>query len=99
VDELRSVVEHMIVQSRPPCIDSTLIPQYVTNPSAATGPALASGVNLGDEVRTYEKALICEALKQCHGVQTNAAKLLRIKLSTLNTKIKHYGINVRAFKA
>jgi DNA-binding NtrC family response regulator len=99
VDELRSVVEYMVLQSRPPCIDSSLIPPYVTNPSAAVGPSLASGVNLGDEVRQFEKALICEALKQCHGVQTNAAKLLRIKLSTLNTKIKHFGINVRAFKA
>jgi DNA-binding NtrC family response regulator len=37
--------------------------------------------------------LIRSALKQCNGNQSRAAKLLQLKSTTLNAKMKHYGIN------
>jgi DNA-binding NtrC family response regulator len=51
------------------------------------------GINFYDEVERYEIELIRSALNQCGGNQTQAAKLLNLKSTTLNAKMKHYGLN------
>jgi DNA-binding protein Fis len=53
---------------------------------------LAGGVDFYTEVQRFETSLIRLALDQTHGNQARAAKLLHIRPTTLNTKIKHYGI-------
>ncbi|HEU4834409.1 MAG TPA: helix-turn-helix domain-containing protein [Pyrinomonadaceae bacterium] len=50
-------------------------------------------INFYDEVERYEIELIRSALNQCHGNQSRAAKLLHLKSTTLNAKMKHYGLN------
>ena len=45
------------------------------------------------EVERYEIELIRSALNQCGGNQTRAAKLLHLKSTTLNAKMKHYGLH------
>ena len=45
------------------------------------------------EVERYEIELIKSALALCNGNQTHAAKLLTMKPTTLNAKMKHYGLN------
>jgi transcriptional regulator with GAF, ATPase, and Fis domain len=50
------------------------------------------GVCLYDEVQRFETALIRHALGRTGGSQTLAAKLLGVKLTTLNSKIKRYKI-------
>jgi transcriptional regulator with GAF, ATPase, and Fis domain len=45
-----------------------------------------------DEVRRFEMSLIRKALKTTSGCQLAAAKLLTLKPTTLNSKIKTYGI-------
>jgi DNA-binding NtrC family response regulator len=52
-----------------------------------------AGIDFYDEVERYEIELIRTALNQCGGNQTQAAKLLHLKLTTLNAKMKHYGLN------
>ena len=56
-------------------------------------------INLGDEgidfyqeIERYEIDLIRSALEHCGGNQTHAARLLQMKSTTLNAKMKHYGI-------
>jgi transcriptional regulator with GAF, ATPase, and Fis domain len=49
--------------------------------------------NLFERTQQFEKDLICAALIKTHGSQVKAAKLLGTKLSTLNFKIKRYGID------
>ena len=49
-------------------------------------------VRLHDEVQRFESSLIRHALGRTGGSQTRAAKLLGVKLTTLNTKIKRYKI-------
>ena len=49
-------------------------------------------VRLCDEVQRFEIDLICSALSRTAGNQTRAARLLGIKLTTLNSKIKRYKI-------
>lgn len=50
------------------------------------------GLNLADELKRYEIGLIRAALDKAHGSQTRAARMLGVKLTTLNTKIKRYQI-------
>jgi DNA-binding NtrC family response regulator len=45
------------------------------------------------EVERYEIELIKNALVLCKGNQSHAAKLLTMKPTTLNAKMKHYGLN------
>ena len=49
-------------------------------------------VNFADEVRRFETDLIRWALMRTGGHQRRAARLLNLKVTTLNAKIKRYGI-------
>ena len=51
-------------------------------------------IDLQSEVRRFETELIRSALIQTRGRQRQAARLLGTKVSTLNTKIKRYGIDI-----
>ena|SRR5215207_4433034 len=50
------------------------------------------GTRFSDEVRQFEVSLIRTALGRTSGSQTRAARLLGLKPTTLNAKIKRYGI-------
>jgi transcriptional regulator with GAF, ATPase, and Fis domain len=52
-----------------------------------------SGFDFYDEVSRFEIDLIRRALLQTGGHQVQAARLLNLKVTTLNSKIKHYQIN------
>jgi transcriptional regulator with GAF, ATPase, and Fis domain len=51
-------------------------------------------LNLREEVRRFEINLISSALRQSRGNQTLAAGLLSTKITTLNSKVKSYGIQI-----
>ncbi|HKU77912.1 MAG TPA: helix-turn-helix domain-containing protein [Pyrinomonadaceae bacterium] len=53
---------------------------------------IRNGARFSDEVRQFEVSLIRTALGRTSGSQTRAAKLLGLKPTTLNAKIKRYGI-------
>jgi DNA-binding NtrC family response regulator len=55
-------------------------------------PGAEGKLNLDDEVKRYEIALIRAALDKADGSQTHAARMLGVKVTTLNTKIKRYQI-------
>jgi len=57
-------------------------------------PDIESGVDFYDEVSRFEIDLIRRALVQTGGHQRRAARLLNLKVTTLNSKIKHYNIRV-----
>jgi len=56
------------------------------------------GISLHEEVRRYERELICAALAHTMGHQLKAARLLGVKATTLNAKIKQYGILARSYQ-
>ena len=58
-------------------------------------PELGSGIDFYDEVRRFEIELIKKALKRTDGCQRQAATLLGLNATTLNSKIKTYDINWR----
>jgi PAS domain S-box-containing protein len=55
-----------------------------------------SGIDFDEEVRSFEVHLITRALKQTRSNQKQAARLLKMKHTTLHTKIKRYGIALPA---
>jgi transcriptional regulator with GAF, ATPase, and Fis domain len=58
---------------------------------------LESGLDFYDEVTRFEIDLIRRALLQTAGHQVRAARLLNLKVTTLNSKIKHYNIRPEGF--
>jgi len=56
-----------------------------------------NGLDFYDEVTRFEIDLIKRALLLTAGHQGRAARLLNLRATTLNSKIKHYGINLQGF--
>ena len=59
--------------------------------------SLEGGIDFYSEVSRFEIDLIKRALLQTAGHQGRAARLLNLKVTTLNSKIKHYNIGVNGF--
>jgi transcriptional regulator with GAF, ATPase, and Fis domain len=59
----------------------------------ANALSIENGFDFYDEVSRFEIDLIRRALLQTGGHQVRAAKLLNLKVTTLNSKIKHYNIS------
>jgi DNA-binding NtrC family response regulator len=55
-------------------------------------PAAAGKIRLDDEVKRFEIDLIRAALDKTHGNQSRASRILGVKKTTLNAKIKRYRI-------
>lgn len=62
----------------------------------STSPGRANqSLNLQEEVRRFESDLIHAALVRTGGNQVRAARLLGVKHTTLNAKIKRYSISLQ----
>ncbi len=59
--------------------------------------SLEGGIDFYGEVSRFEVDLIKRALLQTAGHQGRAARLLNLKVTTLNSKIKHYNIGLNGF--
>jgi DNA-binding protein Fis len=59
--------------------------------------SLGAGVDFYEEVSRFEIDLIKCALLQTAGHQRQAAQLLNLKVTTLNSKIKHYNLSLDGF--
>ena len=55
------------------------------------------GIDFYDQVTEFEIGLIRRALTYTHGHQGRAARLLNLKVTTLNSKIKQYKIKLDVF--
>ncbi len=55
------------------------------------------GIDFYEEVTEFEIGLIRRALSHTHGHQGRAARLLNLKVTTLNSKIKQYKIRLDVF--
>lgn len=51
-------------------------------------------IDMAEEVRKYERSLILHALKITGGNQRRAARLLGLRPTTLNSKIKRHKIDI-----
>jgi len=99
VRELENVIERGVVLSQSDTIDRSLLPDSVLTPSAKFAglssfsfPKESSLFNIMDAI---EKRVIIEMLERSGWSQTEAADSFHIPLSTLNQKIKRYGIEIK----
>jgi DNA-binding NtrC family response regulator len=99
VRELENVIERAVVLAQTETIDRSLLPENVVSPSSKFATlssfAFAKESSLFDIMDTIEKRVIVEMLEQCGWSQTEAADRFRIPLSTLNQKVKRYGIEIK----
>lgn len=91
VRELENVIERAVVLCRTDSITADLLPDTIRDRGRAY---MIDDANLPfkDKVDHYRKVLILDALQKAEGVQKEAARLLRIKPTTLNEMIKRFNI-------
>jgi two-component system response regulator HydG len=86
IRELQHAVEKAVILSESNILQSkNLIPEYMTRSSAAGEPVTRT-------IEDAEKQVILQAIKNCNGNLSNAAKMLQIGRQTLYNKIKKYKI-------
>ncbi|HET9943210.1 MAG TPA: sigma-54 dependent transcriptional regulator [Terriglobia bacterium] len=99
VRELENVIERGVVLSQGDVIDRSLLPESVLSPSARfaglSSFSFPKESSLFDIMDAIEKRVIVEMLERCGWSQTEAADNFHIPLSTLNQKIKRYGIEIK----
>jgi DNA-binding NtrC family response regulator len=99
VRELENVIERAVVLSQTEIIDRSLLPENVLSPSARfaglSSFSFPRESSLFDIMDSIEKRVIIEMLERCGWSQTEAADAFHIPLSTLNQKIKRYGIEIK----
>jgi DNA-binding NtrC family response regulator len=101
VRELENAIIQAVVLARGPLLLPEDLPPEVRGLSAGREEAAAEGspatllppgLSLGEAVASYERRLIKEALDRSQGVQRQAARLLGIRPTTLNEKLKRLGL-------
>ncbi len=88
IDELAAVLESAIDNAPPPLIDEALLPGHLRRATLSAIPH--DGIDLPRLVNNYERSIIETALRQTSGNQAKAARLLRLRVQTLNMKLKRF---------
>jgi len=88
VEQLRDLADKLLKETETLARDKA----FAEESSRLESLDFENGVDFYDEVQKFETGLIRLALDQTRGHQARAARLLRIKPTTLNSKIKLYGI-------
>jgi DNA-binding NtrC family response regulator len=89
IRELENLIERLIVLADGDRIEYADLPEEVFG--AAPQPAAADG--LSDRISQLEKEMIRRTIEDCGHNQTRAAKLLGLKRSSLQYKLKKYGLH------
>jgi DNA-binding NtrC family response regulator len=99
VRELENVIERAVVLAQADTIDRALLPESVLSPPARfaglSSFSFPKESSLFDIMDAIERRVIIEMLERCGWSQTEAADNFHIPLSTLNQKIKRYGIEIK----
>jgi sigma-54 specific flagellar transcriptional regulator A len=96
VRELRNLIERLVVLNEGEAIFPEDLPEKLrTEGGRQTRPKVpvdSEGISFNTAVSEFEKALIISALEKTNWVKNKAAKLLKIKRTTLVEKIKRYNL-------
>ena len=86
LDELEGVLRAALVQIPPPAITAEALPARIRFARLRSLPE--DGVDLSQLTDDYERNLLATALRQAGNSQTKAARLLGVRVQTLNMKLK-----------
>lgn len=89
IDELEAVLESAMARTQPREVSADLLPTRIQHAALRSIPM--NGINLPQLVDDFERDLIETALGQVGGQQAGAAKLLGLRVQTLNMKLKRLG--------
>ena len=95
VRELQNAVESSFMKAETEVIHHYHLPERMRQ-SFAIGPV--SSVGLFDAVASYERDLICDALRTTRSHRTKAARLLRVSERVLAYKLRKYKIDHEDFR-
>ena len=97
IRELENVIERSVVLSNSEKISLEHLPDYIIEqiPMETQLSIPQEGIYFKKAVSDYEKNLIINSLKAAKGIQKKAARLLNMKPTTLNEKLKRYNINIK----
>ena len=87
---LVEAVTHQVLKNVALALNSEGATQAREPASGAELPDAPAEMSFYDEVRRFEIGLITRALQRAHGKQREAARLLGLKATTLNSKMKQY---------
>jgi DNA-binding NtrC family response regulator len=101
VRELENLIKRLIILCENPVVLVTDLPEHFyadiearpLNMAEMDVQVFQDGMNLSDAVKAYETQIICNALEKSDGVKAKAARLLKIKRTTLVEKIKKHNIS------
>ncbi len=98
VRQLENVLERGVVLGDGGPIGLDLLPEEVREragqPGVPMADLLAGEFSYSETVARFERELIEETLRKARGIQRRAARLLGIKPTTLNEKIKRLGVKL-----
>ena len=98
VRELENVIERAVVLSPQREIPVDLVPEHLTAPAAGMKldeVSILDGQSLFEIVDCFEKKVIVQMLESVNWSQTEAAEKFAVPLSTLNSKVKRLGIDIK----
>jgi DNA-binding NtrC family response regulator len=95
--QVENRIQQLVLLARALANEIETIQAEITRDHTRSGPKQielnSEGIDFYQEIERYEIELIRSALDRCKGNQSQAAKLLHMKSTTLNAKMKHYGLN------
>jgi DNA-binding NtrC family response regulator len=99
VRELENVLERAVVLGEGRTIGADLLPEEIRSGADGARPDVRQILDEGelsymDTVARFERELIEETLRRANGVQRRAARILGIRPTTLNEKIKRLGVKI-----
>ncbi len=98
VRELENVIERAVVLAPSAELTQDLIPEHIVAPSTkikADEVSVLNGQSLFEIVDSFEKKVIYQMLETVNWSQTEAAEKFGVPLSTLNSKVKRLGVDIR----
>ncbi len=95
VRELQNCIERAMLICDEDSIKSYHLPPSLQSSGVCAGK---NPLSFSAAVENFERELLIEALKECHGNQTKAAKYLDSSLRVINYKISKYDIDCTKFK-
>ncbi len=96
IRELENLIERAVVLSKDRVITRENLPSFLLTRQKGDqdGAAAPRSLRLKDQIHSFQKRAITDALRRSKGVQTKAAALLGVKPTTLNEMIKRLSIDV-----
>lgn len=95
IRELENLIERAVVLTKSKLIIRNNLPPFLLEEKRAEAmtSSLNNNLHLKEQVQSYQKKAIIEALRRTKGVQKKAARLLGVKPTTLNEMMKRLKIN------